>query len=108
MKAILTSQNSTGTTYSYRAEGDVLHATVNGVEDSFDFTGMPDGSASDFEIALEPNPLIQATKTDGELTITLLGWYGNAPVQGEEETDEAFQERLAEYELAKTEREVTI
>ncbi|MBY6111232.1 hypothetical protein KUV74_12590 [Halomonas sp. DP1Y21-3] len=108
MKAIFTPQNSTDIAYSYRAEGDVLHVTVNGVEDSFDFTGMPDGSASDFETALEPNPLIQATKADGELTITLLGWYGNVPVQGEEETDEAFQDRLAEYELAKTEREVTI
>ncbi|MBY5942300.1 hypothetical protein KUW00_15580 [Halomonas sp. DP5N14-9] len=108
MKAILTPQNSTSITYSYQAVGDVLHATVNGVEDSFDFTGMPDGSASDFETVLEPNPLIQATKADGELTVTLLGWYGNTPVQGEDETDEAFQERLAEYELAKTEREVTI
>ncbi|MGK0546346.1 hypothetical protein ACSEE7_12665 [Halomonas cupida] len=108
MKAILTPQNNPNVDHSYRAEGDVLHITVNGVEDSFDFTGMPDGAASGFDSDLPINPLIQASKADGVLTVTLLGWYGYAPEQGQEESDEDFQERLAEYELSKTEREVTL
>lgn len=123
MKAILTPQvPHRDFTVSYSAEGDILTAEVDGVVDTFDFTGMPDGRAESIESATLPiNPVLGAEKVNGVLTVTLAHYVAPRPEReeyvaedenGEEvvtfETEEDFQFRLDEWEASKKRREVTL
>ena len=64
----------------YEIKEDRITATINGVTDTFDFTGMPDGELqlygsegeSMIETVLEEVPILGAEKTNGVLTVELL------------------------------------
>mgnify|MGYP001384861043 CR=1 FL=1 len=64
--------------YNYAASGYVLTATINGETDTFDFTGMPDGVATEFDTTLPHCPVIRAERVDGVLTVHLIAWYWGA------------------------------
>ena len=64
--------------YKYYAVGEVLTATVNGETDTFDFTDMSDGVATEFDTTLPRCPVIKAERIDGILTVHLLAWYWGA------------------------------
>ncbi|MCT8506128.1 hypothetical protein [Chromohalobacter moromii] len=74
MKIIYTPQDGF-ISFEYVAEGDLLTATVNGETDTFDFTDMPDGVATEFDTTLPRCPIIKAERSDGVLTVHLLAWY---------------------------------
>lgn len=93
---------------NYSATGDVLTVEINGISEVFDFTGMPDGRASEVTAETLPiNPVLGAVKENGTLTVTLAKYIGPKPEMeeyinidenGEEvvtfEDDAAFQARL--------------
>ena len=64
----------------YEIEYQKITATINGVTDTFDFTGMPNGKLqlynsdgeSMIETVLEEIPILGAEKTDGVLTVEIL------------------------------------
>ena len=64
----------------YDIEEQKITATINGVTDTFDFTGMPDGElqlwdddGSDLiETTLDEVPILGAEKTEGVLTVEIL------------------------------------
>ncbi|MDR5867923.1 hypothetical protein [Halomonas koreensis] len=64
--------------YDYTADGDVLTATVNGETDTFDFSDMPDGVATEFDTTLPRCPIQRAERVDGVLTVHLIAWYWGA------------------------------
>lgn len=55
---------------------DILTVTIDGIEEEFDFTGMPDGVLEDIEVDFLPlNPILNAIKELGVLTIDLCRFY---------------------------------
>lgn len=64
----------------YEIEDQKITATINGVEDTFDFTNMPDGELQLYdeegndliESILDEVPILGAEKTDGVLTVEIL------------------------------------
>jgi hypothetical protein len=62
----------------YEFAGEVITATLNGVTDTFDFTGLTDGfvERADVETDLGVNPIIEAHRENGVLYITLLNYIG--------------------------------
>lgn len=73
MKLLLTPQIK-DVDFSFSGNGDVLHVTVDGETDTFDFMQMPDGRADTIESTLDPCPVLSAERVNGELTVTLLDW----------------------------------
>ena len=69
--------------YAFSAP-DVIEATLDGVTDRFDFSGLPDGEldVSALETTLDICPVLAARRVDGQLEVTLLKFHGpNAPVE---------------------------
>lgn len=60
-------------------EPDVIEATLDGVTDRFDFSGLPNGEAASIESVLDPCPVLSARRVDGELHVTLLRTIGPRP-----------------------------
>ena len=64
----------------YEIEYQKITATINGVTDTFDFTGIPNGKLQLYnsdgenmiETVLEEIPILGAEKTDGVLTVEIL------------------------------------
>lgn len=55
---------------------DILTVTIEGIEEEFDFTGMPDGALEGIEVDFLPlNPILNAIKELGVLTIDLYRFY---------------------------------
>lgn len=85
MRAILTPQRSDRRA-EYSAAGDVLTVAMGDQTDTFDFSDMPDGRATEFESTLPVCPVISAERVAGALTVKLLHWYG--PDAGDDEKQE--------------------
>ena len=69
--------------YTFSAP-DVIEATLDGVTDRFDFSGLPDGEldVSALETTLDICPVLAARRVNGQLEVTLLKFHGpNAPVE---------------------------
>ncbi|MEQ5768171.1 hypothetical protein NFH98_11245 [Halomonas sp. H33-56] len=64
--------------YQYSADGEEITATINGQTDTFDFSKMRNGTATQFETVLPYCPVIKAERVDGELTVHLITWYWGA------------------------------
>ena len=64
----------------YEIKNQKVTATINGITDTFDFTGMPNGELqlydsngeSMIESTLDEIPILGAEKTDGVLTVEIL------------------------------------
>lgn len=80
MDILLLPQVRDGSKIWYELEHQKITATINGVTDTFDFTGMPDGVLETYddygneliETSLETNPISRAVKENGILYIDLL------------------------------------
>ena len=80
MKVLLSPQVRDNSKVWYEIEDQKITATINGVTDTFDFTGMPNGELqlynsdgeSMIETVLEEIPILGAEKTDGVLTVEML------------------------------------
>jgi hypothetical protein len=60
----------------YTFNGEVITATLNGVTDTFDFTGTPDGTMESVGTILPINPIIEAWRDGGVLYVNLLKFHG--------------------------------
>ena len=71
--------------FEFEFSGEVIVATFDGIEDIFDFTGLPDGEAyySMIETVLEYNPILKATKVDGILSVELLNFISEDATEAE-------------------------
>ena len=71
--------------FEFEFSGEVIVATFDGIEDTFDFTGFPDGEAdySMIETVLEYNPILKATKVDGILSVELLNFISEDATEEE-------------------------
>ena len=71
--------------FEFEFSGEVIVATFDGIEDTFDFTGLPDGEAdySMIETVLEYNPILKATKVDGILSVELLNFISEDATEAE-------------------------
>src|SRR5690606_36542023 len=60
-------------TYTFSAP-DVIEATLDGVTDRFNFSGLPDGEldVSALETTLDICPVLAARRVNGKLEVTLL------------------------------------
>ena len=71
--------------FEFEFYGEVVVATFDGVSDTFDFTGFPDGEVgySMIETVLEYNPILKATKVDGILSVELLNFISEDATEEE-------------------------
>ena len=71
--------------FEFEFSGEVIVATFDGIEDTFDFTGFPDGEVeySMIETVLEYNPILKATKVDGILSVELLNFISEDATEEE-------------------------
>lgn len=62
--------------FTFVFEGETVSATLNGVTDTFDFTGLPDGEidSSMVETILEYNPIIRAKREAGVLSVEIMNF----------------------------------
>jgi hypothetical protein len=81
---------------TYRFDGDIIIATYRGVEDSFDFSGMPDGKLQwgvdappPITSILEVVPVVDAERRDGVLYVTLLNVI--------DENSSTYEDRFPEW-----------
>lgn len=83
MKVYLGPQMNDEEKIIYSFEGDVVTVTLGDITDTFDFTGVPDGSLelSDpitgedlIKTNLPIQPIISARKSEGVLYLELLNW----------------------------------
>ena len=71
--------------FGFEFSGEMIVATFDGVSDTFDFTGLPDGEVdySMIETILEYNPILKATKVDGILSVELLNFIPEDSTEAE-------------------------
>lgn len=71
--------------FEFEFSGEVIVATFDGIEDTFDFTEFPDGEVdySMIETVLEYNPILKATKVDGILSVELLNFISEDATEEE-------------------------
>lgn len=63
---------------TYEFNNDVVTATLNGVTDTFDFSGMPNGVADSIESeSFDFNPIISAKRVDDILHVEVLNFIGD-------------------------------
>ncbi|WP_346207609.1 hypothetical protein NSS91_16010 [Caldifermentibacillus hisashii] len=55
----------------YEFNKEVITAIYEGETDTFDFTGMPDGVLKEVDTVLTVNPIIEARKENGVLSVIL-------------------------------------
>jgi len=61
----------------YTTKDDVLIVTIDGVEEFFDFTDIPEGAAEEIVVEELPvNPIVSVEKTDDVVGITVVQFYG--------------------------------
>ena len=73
----------------YEFNNDVVTATMNGVTETFDFSGMPNGVADSIESgAFDFNPVISAKKENNILYLELLNYISE---------DATYEERFPEW-----------
>lgn len=76
MKIIYTPQRS-DMAVKYEFGEDKVIAYIDGNQETFSFREMPDGRAESITADNLPVcPVMSAERVDGELTVTLLHWYG--------------------------------
>lgn len=74
---------------TYEFNNDVVTATLNGIIDTFDFSGMPDGIADSIESEVfDFNPILSAKKENNILYLELINFIGE---------DATYEERFPEW-----------
>lgn len=71
--------------FEFEFSGEMIIATFDGISDTFDFTGLPDGEVdySMIETILEYSPILKATKVDGILSVELLNFISEDATEEE-------------------------
>ena len=71
--------------FEFEFSGEMIIATFDGVSDTFDFTGLPDGEVnySMIETILAYSPIVSAKKVDGILSVELLNFISEDATEEE-------------------------
>ncbi|RKQ97165.1 hypothetical protein C7446_2585 [Kushneria sinocarnis] len=73
----------------YELGDDKVIAHMNGHQETFNFQNMPDGRADSITADYLPIcPVVAAERVDGDLTVTLLHWYGVDAAEDEKQERE--------------------
>lgn len=89
MMKVLFSPQVSERVLKYEFKNDVVTATLNGVTDTFDFSGMPDGIADSIESEVfDFNPVLSAKKESNTLYLELINFIG---------TDATEEEKFPEW-----------
>ena len=83
MRILYIPQTNPGRKINYQFTNETITATFEGVTDVFDFSLMPDGEANQIETALSINPIINAVKENGSLSIELLNFIPEDATENE-------------------------
>jgi len=93
IKIIETPQFSTTSSYTYEIKGDCLTIQMDGEEEEFDLTNMPEGRSISIQVDNIPiNPIVEITKVKDLITITLIRFYG-------EDEKEEFEDGYNQLEI---------
>ena len=70
---------------TYDIQGETITATLDGQQDIFDFSALPDGEldVSALETTLDICPVLAARRVNGQLEVTLLKFHGPNPTPQE-------------------------
>jgi len=68
---------------TYEFGDDLVIATMDGQQDTFDFSALPDGKATEITSILPINPIERAWRKNGELYVVLRRFYGENSTQEE-------------------------
>lgn len=74
MRILYSPQENPRSKIKYDFQGETITATIDGVSDTFDFTGLSDGRAFDIKSTLPVNPIVEAIRENGILSVTLLNY----------------------------------
>lgn len=74
MKILYSPQEHLSSRIIYNFSGETITATLDGQSDTFDFSGLPDGRAYDIKSTLPVNPIVDAIRENGILSVTLLNY----------------------------------
>ena len=71
--------------FKFEFSGEAITATFDGISDTFDFTGLPDGEVdfSMIETVLKCNPILKAQRVDGTLSVELLNFISEDASEAE-------------------------
>lgn len=84
MMVLYSPQFNDRSTLTYTFEGDKITATLDGVVEVFDFTGMPEGKADGIEVEFLPfNPIGEVERVNGVLKVVLLNFIGADATEAE-------------------------
>ena len=85
MRVYLSPQINIQQKISYIFEGDKITATIGSSSDTFDFSGLPDGSINSFDISttLPLCPICGAERDNGVLSVILLNFIGEDATETE-------------------------
>lgn len=74
----------------YAFEGDTISAKYEGTDETYDFSGFPNGEAvmSEIETILPFNPIVSAKRVDGILYVELINYIG---------ADASYEERFPDW-----------
>lgn len=67
----------------YEFQGEKIIAKIDGLEDEFDFSAMPDGVAEHIETTLPVNPILEANRENGILYVKLLNFIDDDATEKE-------------------------
>jgi hypothetical protein len=74
MKVLYSPQLNLKDKIIYSFQGETITATLNGTSDTFDFSALPDGRAYDIRTSLPVNPICDAIRENGVLSVILLNY----------------------------------
>ena len=71
--------------FKFEFSGEAITVTFDGISDTFDFSGFPDGEVdfSMIETVLECNPILKAQRVDGTLSVELLNFISEDASEAE-------------------------
>lgn len=71
--------------FLFEFDGELITATLDGVTDTFDFSGLPDGEidSSMVETILMLNPIIGARREAGTLSVELMNFISEDATEAE-------------------------
>lgn len=89
MMKVLFSPQVSERVLKYEFNNDVITATMNGITDTFDFSGMPNGIADSIESEVfDFNPVLSAKKENNILYLELINFIGD---------NSTYEERFPEW-----------
>lgn len=75
----------------YLAEGEVLHVSVGGASDTFDFSVLAEGDeAVSFKSDLPINPVVWASRIEGDVVVEFIAFYGADHTEDEKQVREVI------------------